>query len=233
MNLPDKILLYWWRTFHTYMALTCLPFDDLPGSFLDYTKNTSIGSAMSMACGSNKREKRKVPTNAEKILDAPCIVDDYCELFYNFTFQVSFFESLRTKEIKSFVSSTLYLCSDLNVLDWSRNNQVVIALGPTVYLWNPANGCTTELLEVGEEGDGSYVSSLSFAEKGKYLAIGTHSGDIQVGVDFPLGLKGCLESLSCLVNKLWDLVKEKRVRTMKGHVDRVASLHWNSHTLAR
>ena len=69
---------------------------------------------------------------------------------------------------------------DLNVLDWSRNNQLAIALGPTVYLWNSTNGNTTELLDLGDEDNGSYVSSLSFAEKGKYLAVGIHNGDIQV-----------------------------------------------------
>ena len=67
------------------------------------------------------------------------------------------------------------------MLDWSRNNQLAIALGPTVYLWNAETNTTTELLDLGDEDDGSCVCSLSFAEKGKYLAVGTHSGDIQVG----------------------------------------------------
>jgi cell division cycle 20-like protein 1 (cofactor of APC complex) len=33
--------------------------------------------------------------------------------------------------------------------------------------------------------------------------------------------------------QLWDVEKEKRVRTMGGHTDRVGILTWSKHTLTR
>ncbi len=64
-------------------------------------------------------------------------------------------------------------------------------------------------MEMASETD--YVSSLSWAGNGKYLAIGGSNADIQ----------------------LWDVEKERRVRVMNGHSDRVGALTWNSHTLTR
>ena len=91
---------------------------------------------------------------------------------------VSFFLLQLKEKMCFYLSFTPF--SDLNVLDWSRSNQLAIALGATVYLWNSETGSAVELLELGDEDDGSCVCSLSFAEKGKYLAVGTHNGDIQV-----------------------------------------------------
>ena len=52
-----------------------------------------------------------------------------------------------------------------------------MALGAIVYLWNATTETVSQLLELPE---GSYVSSLSWAQKGKYLAIAVDNGDIQV-----------------------------------------------------
>ena len=52
------------------------------GSFLNYTTNSSIGSA-SISCSllresQRKQERRKISSKAEKILDAPSLMNDYC-----------------------------------------------------------------------------------------------------------------------------------------------------------
>ena len=117
------------------------------------------------------------------------------------------------------ISLILYHCTciihcfcihtDLNTLDWGRNNLVAIGLGPDVFLWNAGNGSVRKLLELTREGD--YVCSVSWAGNGKYLAVGSDSAAIQ----------------------LWDVEKEKRVRTMGGHTDRVGVLTWSKHTLTR
>ena len=99
--------------------------------------------------------------------------------------------------------------TDLNTLDWGKSNQVAIGLGPDVFLWNANDGSVQKLLEMKREGE--YVCSVSWAGNGKYLAIGCSSSAIQ----------------------LWDIEKEKRVRTMGGHTDRVGVLTWNKHTLTR
>lgn len=99
--------------------------------------------------------------------------------------------------------------SDLNTLDWSRSNRLAIGLGNSVFLWNASDGSVQQLMEMGSEFD--YVSSVSWAGNGKYLAIGGSDAAIQ----------------------LWDVEKERRVRVMRGHSDRVGVLTWNSHTLTR
>lgn len=106
-------------------------------------------------------------------------------------------------------SIIFFVCLDLNTLDWGKNNLVAIGLGPDVFLWNAGDGSVRKLLELNREGD--YVCSVSWAGNGKYLAVGSESAAIQ----------------------LWDVEKEKRVRTMGGHTDRVGVLTWSKHTLTR
>jgi WD40 repeat protein len=48
----------------------------------------------------------------------------------------------------------------LNVLDWSVRNIVAVALGPSVYLWNGADGSVKELLTLST--GGGHVTSLSW-----------------------------------------------------------------------
>lgn len=101
------------------------------------------------------------------------------------------------------------LFADLNTLDWGRNNLVAIGLGSSVYLWNANDGSSCPLMDL--KGEGQYVTSVSWSGNSKYLAIGDSSAAIQ----------------------LWDAEKQKKIRTMKGHSDRVGVLAWNKHTVAR
>ena len=113
------------------------------------------------------------------------------------------------KAIYGIIHRFMYIYTDLNTLDWGKNNLVAIGLGPDVFLWNAGDGSVRKLLELNREGD--YVCSVSWAGNGKYLAVGSESAAIQ----------------------LWDVEKEKRVRTMGGHTDRVGVLTWSKHTLTR
>ena len=67
---------------------------------------------------------------------------------------------------------------DLNVLDWGKNNVLAIGLGSSVFLWNASDGSVNHLTDVGSEEE--YVSSLSWAGNGKYLAVGSSDAAIQV-----------------------------------------------------
>ena len=53
------------------------------GSFLNYTANSGIGSASISRSllreSQKKKERRKVSSAAERILDAPSLMNDYCE----------------------------------------------------------------------------------------------------------------------------------------------------------
>ncbi|KAG6542516.1 hypothetical protein Mapa_015986 [Marchantia paleacea] len=90
----------------------------------------------------------------------------------------------------------------LNLLDWSSNNVVAIALGNTVYLWDATTSSIEELMTVGDEGP---VTSICWAPDGQYIAIGLNNADVQ----------------------LWDSHSLRQVRSLKGHCARVGALAWN------
>lgn len=67
---------------------------------------------------------------------------------------------------------------DLNVLDWGKNNILAIGLGSSVFLWNAKDGGVQHLADISSEND--YVTSVSWAGNGKYLAVGSSDSAIQV-----------------------------------------------------
>eukprot|EP00012_Vannella_robusta_P005118 CAMPEP_0206202996 /NCGR_PEP_ID=MMETSP0166-20121206/12536_1 /ASSEMBLY_ACC=CAM_ASM_000260 /TAXON_ID=95228 /ORGANISM="Vannella robusta, Strain DIVA3 518/3/11/1/6" /LENGTH=388 /DNA_ID=CAMNT_0053622089 /DNA_START=750 /DNA_END=1916 /DNA_ORIENTATION=- len=90
----------------------------------------------------------------------------------------------------------------LNLLDWSSDNLLAVALGRTVYIWNADSGDISVLVTLGED---DYVCSVSWANAGQYISVGTFKGDVL----------------------LYDGHQGKLVRTLKGHGNRVSSLAWN------
>ncbi|KAK2812719.1 hypothetical protein Q5P01_000964 [Channa striata] len=95
-------------------------------------------------------------------------------------------------------SSDAAALKDLNLLDWSSQNVLAVALSNSVYLYNATQGSATLLMEM--EGDEGYVSSLSWTKEGSHLAVGTSDSVVQ----------------------LWDVENQKRLRSMAGHTARVA-----------
>lgn len=91
----------------------------------------------------------------------------------------------------------------LNLLDWSLNNVLSIALGNTVYLWDASNSSISELL-IADDEEGP-VTSVSWAPDGRHIAIGLNNSVIQ----------------------LWDSSSDKQLRALKGHHARVGALAWN------
>eukprot|EP01087_Luapelamoeba_hula_P016798 TRINITY_DN51_c0_g1_i4.p1 TRINITY_DN51_c0_g1~~TRINITY_DN51_c0_g1_i4.p1 ORF type:complete len:472 (+),score=56.84 TRINITY_DN51_c0_g1_i4:77-1417(+) len=100
----------------------------------------------------------------------------------------------------------------VNLLDWGANNQLAVCLGSTVYLWNATTSDITELTTLPSVGNVEpYISSVSWSQDGSYLAIGTaETNEVQ----------------------LWDVTRQKQVRTLRGHSGRVTSLAWNQHMLS-
>ena len=87
---------------------------------------------------------------------------------------------------------------------------MAIGLGSSVYIWDATNDTSHSLVEL--EGEGHYVSSVSWSGNGKFLAVGDSTAAVQ----------------------LWDVQREKKLRTMTGgHTGRVGVLAWNKHTVAR
>jgi cell division cycle protein 20 (cofactor of APC complex) len=66
----------------------------------------------------------------------------------------------------------------LNLLDWGSANVLSIALNNTVYLWDAANGSTSELVTIDD--DLGPVTSVNWAPDGRHIAIGLNSSDVQL-----------------------------------------------------
>ena len=91
----------------------------------------------------------------------------------------------------------------LNLLDWSCNNQVAIALQNQVFLWNGSDG---SISEIECTAPGTLVTSVAWSQDGKHLAVGTGDSVVQ----------------------LWDASRASCLRTLKGHAARVGALSWNT-----
>ncbi|KAL0236805.1 hypothetical protein PCE1_000202 [Barthelona sp. PCE] len=94
-----------------------------------------------------------------------------------------------------------------NVLDWSSRNVVAVGVKDSVFLWNGNEGSVSLLLNLSGS---NTVTSVRWMDSGTHIAIGTSSGDVQ----------------------LWDPVKGKQLRSLKGHGSRVGAAAWNSHILS-
>jgi len=95
----------------------------------------------------------------------------------------------------------------LNLVDWSSHNILAVGLGTCVYLWSACSSKVTKLCDLGLTDS---VCSVGWTQRGTYLAVGTHMGEVQI----------------------WDATRCKRVRTMEGHRMRVGALAWSSHILS-
>lgn len=98
----------------------------------------------------------------------------------------------------------------LNLIDWSVRNVVAVALGPSVYLWNAADGSVKELMTLVNAAD-QYVSSVCWIHDGKSVAVGLSDGLVQI----------------------WDVEKSRKLRTMiVSSESRISSLSSHRHMLS-
>lgn len=96
----------------------------------------------------------------------------------------------------------------LNLLEWSSQNMIAVALADMVYLWDAGSGSISELCQVSATEE--YVSSVSWVADGSYLAVGTANNKVQV----------------------WDVAAQKKVRSMYSDGGRIAAMAWNNHVLS-
>nr|AJR33117.1 cell division cycle 20 [Artemia sinica] len=96
----------------------------------------------------------------------------------------------------------------LNLIHWSKNNHLAVALSKQLYIWNAATGDISQIMET--DGDEDYICSVNWIKEGNLLAVGTAEGVVQ----------------------LWDIEASRRLRMMAGHNARVGCLSWNEHILS-
>jgi cell division cycle 20-like protein 1, cofactor of APC complex len=64
----------------------------------------------------------------------------------------------------------------LNLVDWSCDNVLAVGLGSCVYLWSASTSKVTKLYDLGPQ---DTITSVSWSNSGKFLAVGTSSGILQ------------------------------------------------------
>jgi cell division cycle 20-like protein 1, cofactor of APC complex len=69
----------------------------------------------------------------------------------------------------------------LNLVDWSANNVLAVGLGPCIYLWSASTSSVTKLQDLGPN---DQITSVQWSNSGATLAVGTHSGDLQISEMF-------------------------------------------------
>jgi len=94
----------------------------------------------------------------------------------------------------------------LNLVDWSTKNDLVVGLSNCTYIWSAASSKVTKLQDFGANNS---VTSVQWAHRGDMLAVGTHTGTVQI----------------------WDSASQKLVREYHGHEGRVGALAWNSNDI--
>jgi len=96
----------------------------------------------------------------------------------------------------------------INILDWNINNIISIALGTVVYLFD----CTTSNINIlyDTNNPNNFITSVKWTNNGNHLGIGLNNGNVL----------------------LYDVKKNKKLRTIKTHNDRVGSLAWNKYILS-
>ena len=97
----------------------------------------------------------------------------------------------------------------LNLVDWSSLNVLAVGLGSCVYLWSACTSKVTKLCDLGGQPQDA-VTSVSWTQRGTYLAVGVNRGEVQI----------------------WDVAKCQKLRSMGGHEARIGALAWSGAILA-
>jgi cell division cycle 20-like protein 1 (cofactor of APC complex) len=94
-----------------------------------------------------------------------------------------------------------------NLIDWSSQNVLSVALGCCTYLWPVSSSTVTRLCDL--SGNSDSVTSVAWNELGNRIAVGKQSGIVHV----------------------WDVNANTRINVMQGHLGRVGCLAWNGDVL--
>ncbi|CEP61787.1 Cdh1p LALA0_S04e00672g [Lachancea lanzarotensis] len=92
-----------------------------------------------------------------------------------------------------------------DLIDWSSTDILAVALGKSIFLTDNKTNDVVQLASTDDE-----YTSLSWVGAGSHLAVGQLNGLV----------------------KIFDVEKRKCIRTIPGHIDRVACLSWNNHILS-
>lgn len=102
-----------------------------------------------------------------------------------------------------------YLQDDfyLNLIDWGSLNILAVGLSDTVYLWNASTTKVSSLCVLPNE---TPVTSVSWMNNGKLIAVGTNTGSLEI----------------------YDTEKSISIHSYSGHLQRISSLSWNGNIIS-
>lgn len=135
----------------------------------------------------------------------------------------------------------------LNLVDWSSKNVLGVGLSNCVYLWSAKTSNVTKLCEVDRERD--RITSVNWSGRGDYLAVGLNSGSVQIWDPERVQLLRTFTGHTARVGSLaWNesilstgsrdrtifhrdvRVRNQSIRELKGHVQEICGLKWNTST---
>ena len=97
----------------------------------------------------------------------------------------------------------------MNLIDWSLNNQLAVALNKDMYIWNAPSGEISQLFSMNED-ENHYISSTAWIQNNDHtLAVGNSKNVVEI----------------------WDVNEQICLRQMKSHTARIGCLSWNHHIL--
>jgi cell division cycle 20-like protein 1 (cofactor of APC complex) len=94
----------------------------------------------------------------------------------------------------------------LNLLEWSSQNILSVALDSSLYFWNANNNKVLRFVDLSPNS----ISSINWNDAGTHIAIGTSQGTTEI----------------------WDTLKCAKLFEVAGHEERVSSLAWRTNMLA-
>ncbi|MCO5588183.1 hypothetical protein L7F22_042138 [Adiantum nelumboides] len=187
--------------------------DTLDSPSHDLYSSSPVSIESQRVLQSPRKTYRSVSKVPYKVLDAPDLADD----FY------------------------------LNLVDWSSKNVLGVGLSNCVYLWSAKTSNVTKLCEVDRERD--RITSVNWCDRGDYLAVGLNSGSVQIWDPERVQLLRTFTGHSARVGSLaWNesilstgsrdrtilhrdvRVRNQSIRELKGHVQEICGLKWNTAT---
>jgi cell division cycle 20-like protein 1 (cofactor of APC complex) len=132
----------------------------------------------------------------------------------------------------------------LNLIDWSFNNNIAVALHNSIYIWS---GCSSNVEKLYESNDyNDYVCSVAFSNNGPFLAFGNTEGEVKLYdlhrkkevVSFTdlhskrIGSLGCANNLICTGGRDGMIsVQDYRMRTevtrYRAHQQEICGIKWS------
>lgn len=198
-----------------------MPQSDHSGLLASYARLPAKGSSSSSTSSANAANRRRIATNAERVLDAPGLLDDY---------YLNLLDWSSSNLVAIGLGESVYV--------WNAESGEVNLLCSV----GPAEG----EVSTGAEGD-EYICSVKFTEDGSHLAVGLSSGPIQV-YDVVAGVlvrtmtghlsrvpslswSGAILSSGCRTGEIWNSdvrVADHCVAQMRGHRGEVCGLEWRA-----